>query len=200
MPRKYNGAWIFFFALEKNSLFLTSLWYNMFCVRENDGKSVKLKGEMRMLPTPKKFFVTAASAEGKSKLTAFDNALLKARIGNVNLLRVSSILPPGCQEEPDLVLTPGSLVPTAFGYIVSDVPGETIAASVGVGINSSNSFGVIMEFSGKCGKEEAERNINSMLQEAFETRGLELKTIKIASTEHRVDKIGCALAAVPLWY
>lgn len=153
-----------------------------------------------MLPTPKKYFVTAASSEGKSKLTAFDNALLKARIGNVNLLRVSSILPPGCEEDPGLVLAPGSLVPTAYGYIVSDIPGETIAACVGVGINSSDSFGVIMEFAGKCGKEEAERNIHSMLQEAFETRGLELKTVKIASTEHKVVKIGCALAAVPLWY
>ncbi|MEG6520420.1 pyruvoyl-dependent arginine decarboxylase [Desulfotomaculum sp. 1211_IL3151] len=153
-----------------------------------------------MLQTPKKYFVTAASSEGKSKLTAFDNALLKARIGNVNLLRVSSILPPGCEEDPGLVLTPGSLVPTAYGYIVSDIPGDTIAACVGVGINSSDSFGVIMEFSGKCSKEEAERSINSMLQEAFETRGLELKTIKIASAEHQVDKIGCALAAVPLWY
>ncbi|AEF95256.1 Pyruvoyl-dependent arginine decarboxylase [Desulfotomaculum nigrificans CO-1-SRB] len=152
-----------------------------------------------MLPTPKKYFVTAASAEGKSFLTAFDNALLKARIGNVNLLRVSSILPPGTQYDPGLVLPPGSLVPTAYGYIVSDVPGETISACVGVGI-SEDTFGVIMEFSGKCSKEEAEKNIENMVKEAFATRGMELKEIKIASTEHKVEKIGCALAAVPLWY
>ncbi len=153
-----------------------------------------------MLPTPKKYFVTAGSSEGRSKLTAFDNALLKARIGNVNLLRVSSILPPGCEHDPDLVLSPGSLVPTAYGYIVSNVPGEVISACVGVGINSSDTFGVIMEFSGKCSKEEAEQAITNMVKEAFETRGMELKEIKIASTEHKVEKIGCALAAVPLWY
>ncbi|CCO08235.1 pyruvoyl-dependent arginine decarboxylase [Desulforamulus hydrothermalis] len=153
-----------------------------------------------MLPTPKKYFVTAASSEGRSKLTAFDNALLKARIGNVNLLRVSSILPPGCQHDPGLILPPGSLVPTAYGYIVSDVPGEVISACVGVGINSSDTFGVIMEFSGKCSKQEAEQAITNMVKEAFETRGMELKEIKLASTEHKVEKIGCALAAVPLWY
>ncbi|GAB6158793.1 arginine decarboxylase, pyruvoyl-dependent [Desulfotomaculum varum] len=153
-----------------------------------------------MLPTPKKYFVTAASSEGRSKLTAFDNALLKARIGNVNLLRVSSILPPGCQHDPNLVLPPGSLVPTAYGYIVSDVPGEVISACVGVGINSSDTFGVIMEFSGKCSKQEAEQAITEMVKEAFATRGMELKEIKLASTEHKVEKIGCALAAVPLWY
>jgi arginine decarboxylase len=39
-----------------------------------------------------------------------------------------------------------------------------------------------------------------MLREAFATRGLELKDIKIAAVEHRVEKVGCALAAVPLFY
>lgn len=152
-----------------------------------------------MLPTPKKYFVTAASSEGRSKLNAFDNALLKGRIGNVNLLRVSSILPPSAEYDPDLVLPPGSLVPTAYGYIMSEVPGELISAAVGVGI-SEDAFGVIMEFSGKGNKEEAEKNIESMVKEAFETRGMQLKDIKIAAVEHRVEKIGCALAAVPLWY
>ena len=31
-----------------------------------------------MLPNPEKYFLTAASSEGKSKLTAFDNALPEA--------------------------------------------------------------------------------------------------------------------------
>lgn len=152
-----------------------------------------------MLPTPKKFFITAGSAEGKSPLTAFDNALLKARIGNLNLMRVSSILPPGVQYCPDMEIPPGSLVPTAYGCIISEVPGELIAAAVGVGF-SKNTFGVIMEFSGKCGKDEAIKAIESMLKEAFETRGMELTGTKIAATEHRVEKVGSAVAAVPLWY
>ncbi len=152
-----------------------------------------------MLPTPKKFFVTAGSSEGKNPLNAFDNALLQGRIGNLNLMRVTSILPPGVQYCPDLVVPPGSLVPTAYGYIISDVPGELIAAAVGVGF-SEDTFGVIMEYSGKCSREEAEKIIESMLKEAFETRGMELDGIKIASVDHRVEKVGCALAAVPLWY
>ncbi len=152
-----------------------------------------------MLPTPKKFFITAASAEGENKLTAFDRALLKARIGNVNLIRVSSILPPGTEYDPDLVIPPGSLVPTAFGSIVSDIPGETIAAAVGVGF-SNETFGVIMEFSGKCTKQVAEENIRTMIEEAFAVREMPLADVKIAATEHSVINIGCAFAAVPLWY
>lgn len=152
-----------------------------------------------MLTTPKKYFLTAAAAEGLSELNAFDNALLAANIGNINLLRVSSILPPGTECDPGLVIPPGSLVPTAYGSIWSDVPGDLIAAAVGVGI-SENSFGVIMEFSGHCSREEAEAKIESMVKEAFATRGMELKEIKLAAAEHRVENIGCALAAVPMFY
>ncbi|MBF7081809.1 arginine decarboxylase, pyruvoyl-dependent [Desulfallas sp. Bu1-1] len=152
-----------------------------------------------MLPTPKKYFLTAAAAEGKTELTAFDNALLAGGIGNINLIRVSSILPPGAEYDPDMQIPPGSLVPTAYGYVCSDVPGELIAAAVGVGL-SSDTFGVIMEFAGRASREEAEKRIEAMLREAFATRGLELKDIKIAAVEHRVEKVGCALAAVPLFY
>jgi len=153
----------------------------------------------KLLPTPTKFFVTAGSAEGKSELTAFDNALLQARVGNVNLIRVSSILPPGAQFTPDLQLPPGSLVPIAYGSIVSEVPGELISAAIAVGI-SEDTFGVIMEFSGKCSQAEAESAVIAMVKEAFASRKMELKDIKVAATEHRVQEIGCAFAAAPLWY
>jgi arginine decarboxylase len=39
-----------------------------------------------------------------------------------------------------------------------------------------------------------------MLRNAFETRGIPLIDMKLASTEHVVQGIGCAFAAVPLWY
>ncbi|AEF93920.1 Pyruvoyl-dependent arginine decarboxylase [Desulfotomaculum nigrificans CO-1-SRB] len=152
-----------------------------------------------MLPTPKKYFLTAAAAEGRSRLTAFDNALLNARIGNLNLIRVSSILPPDVELDNNLDIPPGSLVPTAYGSIISDIPGELIAAAVAVGI-SEDSYGVIMEFSGKCSKEEAEDTVTAMVREAFEVRRKQLKEIKVAVVDHRVEKTGCCLAAIPLWY
>lgn len=152
-----------------------------------------------MLPLPKKFFLTAASSEGESELTAFDGALLKARVGNTNLLRVSSILPPGCTHEPELIIPPGSLLPIAYGTITCADPGEIISAAVAVGIKKDN-FGVIMEFEGKCAKEKAEAEVKKMVEEAFRIRQLQLDDIMIASTEHVVKNIGCAFAAVPLWY
>jgi arginine decarboxylase len=152
-----------------------------------------------MLPLPKKFFVTAASSEGETSLTAFDGALLKARVGNTNLLRVSSILPPDCEFAPDLEIPPGSLLPIAYGSITSSDKGDIISAAVAVGIKY-NSFGVIMEFSGKCSKKEAEERVTNMVEEAFRIRGIQLDEVKIAATEHVVENIGCAFAAAPLWY
>jgi len=152
-----------------------------------------------LLPLPKKYFVTAAASEGETRLTAFDGALLKARVGNTNLLRVSSILPPGCEYDPDLIIPPGSLLPVAYGSITSAEPGEVISAAVAVGIQAEG-FGVIMEYSGRCSKAIAEAEVTRMVEEAFRIRGLELAEVKTASVEHTVEKIGCAFAAVPLWY
>ncbi|MFW0860680.1 MAG: pyruvoyl-dependent arginine decarboxylase [Dethiobacter sp.] len=152
-----------------------------------------------MLPTPKKFKIVTAAAEGSHKLTAFDNALLGAGIGNVNLVRISSVLPPSAEQDQTLELPPGSLVPTAYGSIVCDQPGTKIAAAVGVGF-SADTFGVIMEFAGMCGKQEAEDKIAGMLKAAFENRGIPLVKTEIRAVEHIVDSIGCAFAAVALWY
>ncbi|HHY99068.1 MAG TPA: arginine decarboxylase, pyruvoyl-dependent [Firmicutes bacterium] len=152
-----------------------------------------------MLPTPKKFTLVSGSAEGKTKLTAFDKALLASGIGNLNLLKVSSVLPAGAQYVEKLDIPPASLTPTAYGYITSDVPGEIISAAIGVGM-SDGTFGIIMEFSGKCSAAEAEEQIREMVKEAFEVRGMDLTDIKVKAVEHKVEKIGCAFAGAALWY
>ena len=152
-----------------------------------------------MLHTPSKFSLVAGSSEGRTSLNAFDGALMDAGVANVNLLKLTSILPPGstCQEK--LVIPPGSLVPTAYGFIVSDQPGQKISAAVGVGLNG-NSFGVIMEHAMVGPARDAEAQVRLMVEEAFRMRGLELSEIKVASQEHVVDELGCAFAAVVLWY
>lgn len=152
-----------------------------------------------MLPTPTKFTLVAGAAEAGTTLNAFDKALLIAGIGNLNLLRVSSILPPGAVYVDKLDIPAGSLLPTAYGTISSQTPGERIAAAVGVGF-TRDSYGVIMEFSGKCTKQEAEERVQAMVEEAFAARQLELADVRVKAIDHVVEKVGCVLAAVPLWY
>jgi arginine decarboxylase len=154
-----------------------------------------------MLPTPRRYSLVAASAEGEHELTAFDKALLKAGVGNVNLLRVSSILPPDAVYEAKLAIPPGSLVPIAYGRLVCAEPGARIAAAVAVGIGTgAGDFGVIMEFAGHTDRQDAERRVSEMVTEAFQHRGMELAEIKVAAAEHLVVTCGCVFAAVPLWY
>ncbi len=153
-----------------------------------------------MLETPKKFTLIAGSAEGPSRLNAFDNALLAAGIGNVNLIRVSSILPPNAIQVEKLEVIPGQLMPTAYGTITSDLTGETISAAVAVGIGESDEYGVIMEFSGRCDQEQAEDTVTEMVRAAFQQRRRELTRVIVRASEHRVQSIGCAFAAVALWY
>lgn len=153
-----------------------------------------------MLPIPTKYKLVAGNSEGAVELNAFDGALLSAGAGNLNLLRVSSILPPGAVYDERLAIPPGNLVPTAYGYIINNRPGTVISAAVAVGIPEDDDFGVIMELSGEFDRFAAEKKIRQMVVDAFRTRNKVLADVKIRSAEHMVDKIGCAFAGVLLWY
>src|SRR5262245_41919286 len=142
---------------------------------------------------------TAGSAEGGTTLNAFDNALLAAGIGNINLVRISSILPPGVELGPLPRLKLGAIIPTAYAVQTSEVPGEVIAAAVGWARPvDPDKNGVIMEFHDKATREEAERAIVEMLEEAFRVRGEPIRDMQVFAAEHRVERTGCAVAAVAL--
>src|SRR5438045_3447102 len=142
---------------------------------------------------------TAGHAEGGTTLNAFDNALLAAGIGNINLIKISSILPPEVPiiELPKIKL--GALIPTAYAAMTSETPGQTVAAAVGYAIpDDPAKNGVIMEFHGLASRAEAERQIHLMLEEAFRVRGEIIKEKRVVAIEHTTQRIGCALAAVTL--
>ncbi len=142
---------------------------------------------------------TAGHAEGRTSLNAFDNALLAAGIGNINLIKVSSIVPPDVSMIELPKIKPGALVPTAYAAMISDVPGQIVAAAVGYALPDDPARnGVIMEFHGVATREDAERAIVAMLEEAFETRGEPIHEMRVFAAEHTVERVGCALAAITL--
>lgn len=150
-------------------------------------------------PTPNAVWASAGAAEGDTELNAFDNALLAAQVGNLNLVRVSSVLPEDAvllQDPPRIV--PGSLVPTVYSVQVSARPGDTVAAAVGIGF-ADGSHGMIYESHGHS-VEEADATVRRMIDEGFARRGLKLKEVVVRSAEHTVERIGCAVAAVVLWW
>jgi arginine decarboxylase len=151
--------------------------------------------------TPTKYFMVTGSSEGYTELNAFDGALLNAGIGNTNLVKMSSIVPPNCQEIEPIKLQYGALVPVAYAAITSDLEGEVISAAVAVGIpKDSSKPGLIMEYSSRGRKKDIEKIVRKMVEEGMKIRNEEVAVIKSVSVEHAVHKIGTAFASVVLWY
>ena len=146
-----------------------------------------------------KMATTAGSAEGGTALNAFDNALLAAGIGNINLVKVSSIVPPDVDIVTLPAIRPGALVPSAYAAITSETAGETITAAVGYALAEDRTkAGVIMEYHDRADRATAERAIRAMLDEAFRVRGERIRELQVVAVEHRVTRVGCAVAAVTL--
>jgi arginine decarboxylase len=142
---------------------------------------------------------TAGHAEGGTPLNAFDNALSAAGIGNVNLVKVSSIIPPDVDIIELPKLKAGALVPTAYAAITSEVPGQLIVAAVGYALPDDPAKpGVIMEYHDVADGQTAESSVRQMLTEAFATRGEAIRELKVVVAEHAVERLGCAVAAVAL--
>jgi arginine decarboxylase len=149
---------------------------------------------------PKKYFLTAGFGEATTALNAFDAALLRAGVGDTNLVRMSSILPPGAKEIEPVQLAKGSFVPLAYGEKVSAEHGIVIAAAVAVGIpEDPDSAGLIMECSIVGDQEVCEEQARRMVREGMEViRGVGIKEIKSISASLAVERVGAVFAAVVL--
>ena len=155
-----------------------------------------------IIKTPSKYFLVSGASDGYSLLNAFDGALLASGVGDTNLVRMSSILPPGCVElDPKpLPLPQGALVPVAYATISSDVPGTIISSAVAVGIPEDPALaGLIMEFSAKREKDYVEYQVKRMVTEGMKLRNRAIKEIKSVSATFEVKTIGATFAAVVLW-
>ncbi len=154
-----------------------------------------------MVNTPDKYFFVSGAAEGITKLNSFDLALINAGIGDTNLIRLSSIVPPACREIEIIKLPGGALIPIAYAAITSETPGEIISAAVAIGIPEDDSLpGVIMEYSAAKDSLYVEDYAKKMVIEAFTYRNRTLKTVKTAVVSCEVKSIATSFAGIVLWY
>lgn len=150
-----------------------------------------------MYERPTKVCLVWGAGEGHSELTAFDNALLKAGIGHLNLIAVTSIFPEGAELSPLPDIPTGTLTPTVYAKIVSETPGEVVSACIGVGVTPRG--GVLMEAHGPWSASQIEQRVSRMVEEGMRVRGHSTYDLHFATAEHRVEKIGSAVAAAVLW-
>jgi len=154
-----------------------------------------------IVKTPTKFFLVGGSSDGFSLLNAFDGALLASGVGDTNLLRMSSILPPGCQEiKPRPASLPqGALVPVAYASMTTETPG-IISAAVAIGIpEDPNLAGLIMEYSARAEENVVVEQVRKMAEKGMELRKRPIKEIMSISATLKVVTIGAVFAGVVLW-
>ncbi len=99
---------------------------------------------------PRKAFFVRGNGKHSEKLTSFEMALRDAGIEKFNLVRVSSIYPPGCKvvsrEEGLKDLSPGQLVFCVMSDNSSNEPNRLIAAAIGAAIPLDGSvYGYLSE-------------------------------------------------------
>ena len=99
---------------------------------------------------PNKIFLTRGVGRHREKLSSFEMALRDCGIAQFNLVRVSSIYPPGCSfvkpEKGLAEMKPGQIVHVVMSESATNEPRRLIAASVGVAIpKDSGQFGYLSE-------------------------------------------------------
>ncbi len=151
-------------------------------------------------PVPKRFFLTTGAGNASTDLNAFDAALIEAGLGDTNLVRLSSILPPGSQEIPPSEFPKGCFVPLAYGDLTCSEPGTIISAAIAVGIpDDPHAAGLIMECARIGRPGPCEDAAGEMVREGMEhMRGLTIREIKVVSTSLAVERVGAVFAAVVL--
>lgn len=149
-----------------------------------------------MLFVPRSLHLAHGCSEGLTPLGAFDNALREAGIADLNLVKVSSIVPEGATFVDAPQLPVGTVVPAVYSEIASNLPGEVISATIAAGVGAEG--GVLMEYQHRGPADDAERVSEVMVEEGFARRGWRLESVRHVTAEHKVDRLGCAVAVVLL--
>lgn len=151
----------------------------------------------------RRYALVAGRGTAPRQLNAFDAALRDAGVADMNLLKVSSILPPECEAvSTPLVLPPGALLPVAYADMATRDPHVVASAAVAVGIPEDASRpGVIMEHHGMMLVGECQAIVRELAEAAMEMRSAAIKTIRVTGIEARTEQLGvwsCAFAGVVL--
>jgi arginine decarboxylase len=142
-----------------------------------------------------KIAITSGKSEGPSKLNAFDNALLDAGIGDVNLIKVSSIIPKDSEFVELPFLKPGDMINCVLAHATSDNEGDVITAVIAVAI--SEDFGCVVEHSEvNKNPDEVRKHAVFMVKEMMKIRDMEIKEIIIEQKSHVVKNQGSVIAAI----
>ena len=139
--------------------------------------------------------IVSGNSEGPTELNAFDNALYEAEIGDVNLIKVSSMLEANTKVEKLPKLKAGSMVNCVLSSLTSNKKGDKLVACVAVAIGDE--LGCVVEATGiNQNPEEVKDEAIDMVRYMMDKRNVEIKELIVEEANHTVEEIGSAIAAV----
>lgn len=142
-----------------------------------------------------KIAIVSGKDEGPTKLNAFDNALSDAGIGDVNLIKVSSMLAGNAEIEKLPKLKAGSMVNCVLSEITSDNPGDEITAVIAVAIGDE--LGCVVETTGiNEDIMDLENEAKFMVRYMMDKRNVEIKNLIVESSTATVENIASVVASV----
>lgn len=142
-----------------------------------------------------KVAIVSGKAEGPTKLNSFDNALLKAGIGDVNLIKVSSMLEKGTEVELLPKLKPGAMVNCVLSTVTSENNGDLISSVIAIAIG--NNLGCVVENSGiNKSPEEVKKDAEEMVRYMMKKRNENINELIIEEVNHTVEDIGTVVTSL----
>lgn len=142
-----------------------------------------------------KIAIVSGKDEGPTKLNAFDNALTDAGIGDVNLIKVSSMLAGNAEIRTLPKLKPGAMVNCVLSEITSDNPGDEITAVVAVAIGEE--LGCVVETTGiNKNPDDLIEEAKGMVEYMMNKRNVEIKDLIIESSSTVVENIASVVSSV----
>lgn len=128
--------------------------------------------------------------EGKTVLSAFDKALLKAGIHNFNLISLSSVIPLNSVVKEIGVYRSSNEIGKIQYVVIASYGSKksNITISAGLGWVQTEQGGLFIESKGEFSQEECEEEITVGLREMLAARGWRGE-IKMKVISHRVREI-----------
>ena len=139
--------------------------------------------------------IVSGSSEGPTELNAFDNALYEAEIGDVNLIKVSSMLEANTKVEKLPKLKAGAMVNCVLSSLTSDNEDDELIACIAVAIGEE--LGCVVEANGtNQNPEDIKNEAIEMVKYMMDKRNVKIKELIVEEAHHTVKGIGSAIAAV----
>lgn len=149
----------------------------------------------------KNFYICNGGGEDEaSAINAFDAALMKAGISEVNLVPVSSILPERCfklKTKPNIRI--GEIVFCVLARL-DGIKGEKISAGIACiyGNRGKKNYGLVMEAHGNVNAKTLRRDLGNRIDSMCKLRNFKIKEVEIVieSISKIKNKFGSTIVAL----